>query len=110
MKIVDRQTFLSLPENTLFSTYDPQVFGPLEIKGASLTNDFYVQDIASAVASTGDQDECNILDHALQTGSSFRMDFNCEGRDGCFEDNELYAVWEREDVESLISRLQECIK
>lgn len=110
MRIVDRKTFLSLPENTLFSTYEPQVFGPLEIKGESLPNDFYIQGIASAVASTGDQDECNILDDALQTGRSFRMDFNCQGRDGCFESNELYAVWEKEDVESLISRLQECIK
>ena len=110
MRIVDRKTFLSLPGNTLFSTYDPQVFGPLEIKGESLSNDYYVQDIASAVESISDQDECDILDDALLTGRPFRMDFHCEGRDGCFNDKELYAVWENDDVLSLISRLQECIK
>jgi hypothetical protein len=34
------------------------------------------------------------------------MDFACEGRDGCFEsDDQMFAVWERADVEALIARL-----
>ena len=49
------------------------------------------------------------LHDALENGTSLDMDFRCSGRDGCFEKDQLFAVWEKKDVEMLISRLQECI-
>lgn len=33
MRIVRAKEFLKLPENTLYSTYEPCVFGELKIKG-----------------------------------------------------------------------------
>lgn len=109
MKIVDRKTFLSLPENTLYNTYEPCVFGPLEIKGESLSNDWFVQSLNTVNGRSSD-DRDLVLDEAEESGVSFSFDLNCEGRDGCFENNQLFAVWEKEDVEALITRLQECIK
>lgn len=110
MRIVDRKTFLSLPENTVFSVYKPQTFGALEIKGESLTNDFYVQCIVDSIACDDDKEKHDVLDGALQSGETLRFDFDSEGRDGCYNKDELYAVWDNQDIENLIARLQQCIK
>jgi hypothetical protein len=37
------------------------------------------------------------------------MDFEYEGRDGLFEEGQLFAVWEKADVASLIERLRRCL-
>ncbi len=110
MKIVDLATFRALPAGTLFSKYEPFFFGPLCIKGETWEYDFLVQDIADAIECTGSNDFGNKLDEAQITGASLTMDFDCQGRDGCFDKGQLFAVWERVDVESLIARLQETLK
>ncbi len=33
------------------------------------------------------------------------MDFDCQGRDGCFDEDQLLAVYSRSDVEALMARL-----
>ena len=110
MKIVNRSDFLSLPVGTLFSKYKPCVFGPLEIKGDNIgRNDFSAQQIADAVYASDSGEFADILFDAEENGSNFKMDLNCEGRDGLFDDDQLFAVWERDDVLSLIERLQRTI-
>jgi len=102
MKIVDRKTFLALPEGTVFAKYKPCVFEALSIKGETWGNDFLVQYIDTALSA----DEAdNLLYGAAETGASLPMDFDCLSRDGCFDDDQLFAVWERADVEALIARL-----
>jgi hypothetical protein len=110
MKIVNRQHFLALPPNTLFSKYTPCVFGPLEIKGETWAhcNDFLSQQVADAIACSGSEDFSAKLEDAQELGASVAMDFNCLGRDGCFDEDQLFAVWESADVASLIDRLQQC--
>lgn len=114
MYIVDRDTFLQHPVNTVFSVFDPNVFGPLRIKGDSLIweegNDFCYQEIADSVYCIGSNDFHVKLNEAAEKGKQLRMDFDCWERDGCFEYEELYAVWDKQDVQQLIERLQECIK
>lgn len=105
MRIVDRETFLSLPENTVYCTYAPRVFGPIEIKGESLANDWYLQSLDTVAGDCTD----SVLE-AAEVGAPFRFDLDCQGRDGCYDNATKYAVWDNEDVESLISRLKECIK
>lgn len=111
MKIINRKAFLAMPAGTVFSTYDPSIFGPLTIKEETLpTNDFLEQQIADAIECNGGGDFCDKLDMAQETGASLAMDFYCLGRDGLFEpDDGLFAVWERADVEALIKRLQETL-
>jgi len=108
MKIVDRRTFMALPKNTLFSKWEPCVFGWLEIKGESLKNDFLTQEIASAVKCDDSGEFADLCDEAARTGGSIVMDLDCEGRDGCFDDEQMFAVWERADVLALIERLKAC--
>lgn len=111
MKIINLDQFLALPENTLFSKYAPCFFGELSIKGKSLngTRDFCFQQIADAIKCTGSSNFSAKLFLAEQAGDSVEMDFNCQGRDGCFEDEQLFAVWELKDIQQLIERLVVCL-
>jgi hypothetical protein len=107
MKIVKRREFLKLPAGTLYSKYVHCAFEELQIKGDSLANDWFYQEIASAIDNTGSDDWSNKLFKAAETGESLPMDFNCQGRDGCFEsDEQMFAIWEHYDVMALIQRLQ----
>lgn len=110
MKIVNRATFLAMPAETLYSKYAPCFFGPLSIKGDTIgENDFGEQQIADAIESSGSDEFFDLLDRAEHGGESLRMDFDCQGRDGLFDAGQLFAAWEREDVEALIARLQQCL-
>lgn len=111
MRIVKRPEFLKLPPGTLYSKYKPCIFEELNIKGDTLPNgnDWFYQQIADATEHYG-QDCIDALTAAEELGKSIAMDFDCEGRDGCFEDDsQLFAVWERADVEKLIARLQQTL-
>lgn len=106
MRIVDRKTFLSLPAETLYSKYEPCVFGDLTIKGDTVgENDFLTQQISDAVDCHDSGEFGDILLVAEETASSFSMDFDCQGRDGSFDEDQLFVVWEQTDVAALVARL-----
>jgi len=108
MKIINREEFLRLPENTLYSKYTPYIIEKFEIKGESTEyGDFYSQQIVDGF------DECEYskaLEYAEQNGSSVKMYFYCPGRDDCMNEDQLFAVWDNEDVLALIERLKLCVK
>ena len=107
MKIVDRKTFLALPAETLFSKYEPCIFGDLTIKGENAgSNDFLTQQIVNAVSCHDSGEFGDILHSAVETGDSFSMDLDCQGRDGLFDDGQLFAIWEPADIAMLIERLR----
>lgn len=110
MKIIDRKTFLTMPAGTVFSKYQPNVFGTLQIKGETIWNDFFVQDIAEAIRCSSSDEFFDILDEAQETGVSVQLDFNCEGRDGEFDEDQWFAVWDNNDVAGLIERLSNCLE
>lgn len=106
MRIVDRKTFLAMPSGTLFSKYVPCVFENMQIKGDSLANDFLYQQIVDAIDCRDSGEFAALLDDSERDGTSIPMDFDCQGRDGCFDEDQLFAVWERADVNALIERLK----
>lgn len=112
MKIVNLPQFLALPPDTLFSKFAPCYMEELLIKGDSLheCDDFCFQSIADAIESNSSRDWSDKIFDAKNNGTSLRMDFDCQGRDGCFEKDQLFAVWEKEDVMALINRLKRCEK
>ncbi len=106
MRIVDRAAFLALPAGTVYSKYEPCIFGELHIKGDTWGNDFLCQQIADAIAAKSSNEFDMQLAEAQQAGASIPMDFDCLGRDGCFDGPVTwFAVWEPADVEMLIARL-----
>ena len=109
MKIITRAEFLKMPKNTLYANYEPCWFGPISIKGETIGNDFLVQQIADSIVANDSEEFADKLEEAKNTGKSVEMDFDIEGRDGMFEDNQLFAIYERRDIDYLINRLERCL-
>jgi len=105
MKVVDRKTFLSMPENTVFARYKFERLMELGIKCETRGEDFLYQDLGFSI----DCDFAEDIENALNTDKIFRYDFSTVDRDGRFELDAIFVVWDKEDVQSLINRLQECI-
>lgn len=110
MKIVGRKAFLAMPVGVLYSKYMPCIFGPLEIKGETWSHcdDFLTQQVADAIDCTGSGDfgeKCQLMEE----GVSAAVNLDCLGSDGCFDADQLFAVWEAADLAALIARLQQCV-
>jgi hypothetical protein len=108
MRIVNRKTFMAMPVGTVFSQFEPNHFGDLEVFVGALSscNDFLSARLTCEVDSSGSEENDRLLHNAVENGASFNLDFDTASRDGCFNDSQLFAVWERKDVEGLIERLQ----
>lgn len=111
MKIVNRKTFLQMPENTVFSEYEPCVFHGLFVKTVSpdMINDYFEMELIGNPKCGSSNEFVNTLVNAEKTGDSFELDFDVDGRNGSFKDDQLYAIYEKQDIEQLISTLQACI-
>jgi len=111
MRIVNKDIFLVQPAGTLFSKYSETRggIGELMIKSDTWAHgDFLYQDIRDAIENMGSEDWQDKLDDSQHNGTELAMDFDCLGRDGCFEDDQLYAIWSDEDRLALIKRLEMC--
>lgn len=107
MRIVNLPTFLALKGEVLFSKYQQICFSDLAIKVDNCGEiDFVTQEITGAIESEGSNDYFDILLKAETTGESIPLDLDCAGRDGMFEEDQLFAIWEAQDVDKLIARLQ----
>lgn len=122
MRIVDRAAFLAMPKGTVYAKFEPIWWQGLAIKEASIVTggdppgrgDWFYQDIADAIATRSGVDVLteleDLTEQSLATGSSIPMDFDGLGRDGLFEPDQLFAVWEQQDVRALIERLQRALR
>ncbi len=114
MRIVDRKTFLAPPAGTIFCKFEPDIFGNLEIKGDSTTDaqgalvDFWAQDLAGAIKAENTAEYMDACDRAV-AGESISLDFNSQGRDGLYRLDQLFAVWDPDNVRALIQRLQRAL-
>lgn len=114
MKIVDRKTFLDLPPGTVYAKYKPCVFGGLAIKEESMvfadgySGDFVKQGLGVEI-ECGGSDEWIIQIEKAEKGEEVPLDFYCAGRDGLFEQDQLFAIFSKKDVKDLIKRLEDCL-
>lgn len=107
MKIINLEEFRKCPIGTVFSKYEPCIFNGLMIKGDTWETDFIYQDLIGNIECIDSGDFGNKLDEALMTGKSLTMDFDCMQRDGLFEKEQLFAIYEEKDVESFINALKD---
>lgn len=122
MRLFKRSEFINLPANTIYSRVDSQygelvdgiyckTSGPLD----GWTNDWVEQGLIHTNAVHPDDmvEGGQITDFGLDIRDSFqefRLDYESGGRDGMFDDTDLFVVWDKEDIGKLISYLQNCIK
>ena len=112
MKIVNRKEFLLLPPETVFSYYEPCIFSGLYVKvcqPGQYKNDFLTDNLIGEIYCDGSHEMIDLLEESRETGKSLKLDFDCTDRDGMFNDEQLFAIYEKEDVSSLIVRLMKCL-
>lgn len=111
MRIVDRKTFLAMPAGTLFAKFDPHVFGELQIKADTCGNDFVCNGLMpywwEDCQDSGDA--LSIIDRMMEGESSPPLDYDSYGRDGLFDADQLFAVFEPADVRALMTHLTEML-
>jgi hypothetical protein len=113
MRIVDRKAFLSLPPNTLYCKYSSLgSYGDVCIKtGVSGRNDWYYSELTGWVVGVeNSQEYFNTMQLAEKEGKEFRFDLNIEARDGLYEEDEMFAVFDKEDISRMINKLNQLIK
>lgn len=107
MRIVDRKTFLELPEGTLFHKYVPHCLEPLTImQGKAGSNDFVVQDLEPDFDGANDMGgQADVYEGMLAGYPHPPINFEGTFRDGLFDEDQLFLVYEEADKQVLIARL-----
>lgn len=115
MRIVNRKTFLSMPSNTVYSISDWKENCPsssitdLLIKGDTVADaDYYEQEVPDFDYENSD-DKFEAIEESVKNGKSLKTDFYVEQRNAMFDEYQMYAIWEKEDIEGLIERLKQCL-
>jgi len=101
MRIVTRKQLMELPAGVVYQEYTPRVFGEMCIKGDTLESPSTFENtdwFMRPLLELGDSADWDEKATALEEGESIELEFECEGRDGCFADEQLYAVWEQKEL------------
>lgn len=110
MIILNREEFLDIESDVVFAKYNQRrMFGELKIKTLEHDGDFLYQNILE-VDAEGLDDLIEILGEAIENKTSIKLDNNRTYRDGLFERDQLFAVYEKKDLKKLIKRLKEVLK
>lgn len=107
MKIYRRKEFLALPNGILFCEGEMCVFGPPEVKTHTYDNDF----VSACLNDIDFHDVGDLYDkytEMLNTGKSYPLDLDSTTRNGLFEEDALFLVYEAEDIKALIAFLSKC--
>lgn len=105
MKIASRKEFLALPNGILFRKYIPCEFQDMNIKTSTSENDFICVSFDWVDVDNPSQDDRHVLAKAVNEGESFKFAYDETFRDGLYDD-ELFAVYEKEDIEDLFGVIQ----
>lgn len=105
MRVYNRSEFLKLPEGTLFAKGKPWYWETLHVKGETWTNDFLLRDL-EWIEAPSSIDASHAMDMMLETGSSAPLE-TAYGRDGCFDDKDLFLVYEPADLDALAEIIAE---
>jgi hypothetical protein len=111
MQIVDLKTFLALPSGTVFTKYESLAnFTDLSVKEDTIQDiDFRFSELVAPVDSAHLGDLIEMIEDAETNGASLKLDFDITQRDGFFEQKQLFAIYEKADVEAMIVKLQSCL-
>ncbi len=108
MKIYSRKDFLNLPDGTIFCKGTKWCFDNLSIKGHSWDNDFLYVDLCNIDAHDTGQ-WVDRLEDSLKNGTSYLINNNA-ARDGIFDEDAIFLVYEKEDLEFMSDIIKIAIK
>lgn len=106
MKIVNRSDFLKLPDGIVYSDYRSHgMISGLYIKHDTWAVDWIYRDLIDSVECNGCGERVDIFIEAERNGGTFKMDLQCYDRDGRFETEQYFVIYDKSDVENLIEKL-----
>jgi len=110
MRIVDRETFLGMGE-VVYSLYQPWALRGLYIKERTIgdTGVFCKQSLIDPFMAENRDEREDILDELEWSGMPIKLNFEGENREVLYDENQLFAVWGKEDVLGLINRLKKLV-
>lgn len=111
MKILNYNDFVKLPKGTLYCETHPCIFGELQLKQDTindgrdwfLTRLDYLEDKEDEYLQFQEQYEL------LEKGESLDLDIHCSERDGMFDYDRKFLIYEKKDVGKLIDLLKTCL-
>lgn len=110
MRIVDEATFLAMPAGTIYAKYEPINTGEIAIKDESTPHTWWYQDLLPWFDGCEDSGQFFDTWEAIQRGEpSPPLDYDFTDKDGLYNHGQLFAVFEKRDVEALIGRLQRAL-
>ena len=106
MRIICLKEFLAMPAGTVFAKYKPQVFGELCIKAESIVeaSDFFYWTLWEVEAGNS-QELYAQIDAAESREADVPIDVRCGQRDGCFQYDQLFAVFSTDEVRRIAESL-----
>lgn len=108
MRIVNRKAFLALPAGTIYCKGVKWAFDGICIKDDSLANDWFYLNMAwPAAHDTGAA--VDYLETSLEDGISFACE-DAIGRDGSFDDDAVFMIFEPADLWQLRGRIDEALE
>lgn len=105
MKLYNRTEFMKLPEGTIFAKGKPWYFEDLSVKGETIkgsdgNNIDWAERGLVWIEAINDEDQTNKLEGMLEDGLSGDIQISY-GRDGCFDKEDLFLVYEYDDLMEL---------
>lgn len=100
MRIYKRAEFLALPAGTIYAKGKPWYFDGFNVKADTLPSNDWVQLSPMWIEAHDEDEQSERLDEMLERGASYPMQ-ESYGRDGCFDEEEVFLVPERADLEKL---------
>lgn len=119
MKAYKRIDFIKLPANIIYSRLSNEYFNGLYCKTSGPEdgwgNDWIEVDLISQVKfpvgiKDGGDAICAFEENNITKGEPFETDMTAGGRDGCFDESDIFIVWDKDDIAKLISYLTNAIK
>lgn len=101
MRIYNRTDFMKLPAGTIYCKGKPWLWGQISIKGETTAhNDFLEMDLAT-FDNDSSEDWMNKQEDMLRNGASYPLTDDYYGRDGCFDNDDIFLVYETGDLQTL---------
>ena len=114
MKIVNKKQFFELPNGVLYSKYKPCYFNGLYIKLDTLNDlngepiDFIYQDLIAELDVNDSDEYIDVLTEAQETHEHIELDFECSQREGLYDDDQMFAVYSKEEILNLSKIISNC--
>jgi hypothetical protein len=109
MKIINRTQFLALPAGTVYCEFRPHHFDAFMVKGVKMGNDFEEIPLTDQMKLAEDEQWVDKILEVMD-GAEAQMDFDSSSRNGFFDADALFAVWDMADIRGLIDKLSGCLE